>query len=215
MIERYPRFPTLQSLEEYVKMRLPNADASPQEVHAIASQINKRFLVVGTIDVREFRLSRKEKRHPKGSGRKYLTILLRWELEGETWGHSSWKAYFEIMPSHQVKFMSSRVSCHIDYYRCWLRLRLPLPWTLPLLRRSAPPLEHVNITSRALTWLQLCHSFALGKVGIILSLEDDPITGMPEDIPDGALMERVKDALGIIPPPEGTRSSTSDRHLIF
>ena len=198
MIERYPRFPTLHSLEEYVKARMLYANTTPLEIHAIASQIDKRFFVVGTIDVREFRLLRKVKLNQR-TGLRYLTILLRWELESENWGHSSWKAYFEINSSQEIKFMSSRVSCHIDL-RCWAQEALPRPWTFSRLRRSSPPLEHVNVTSRALTWLQMCHSVSLRKPAVILSIEDDPITGMPEDIPDGVPMDRVREALGISPP---------------
>lgn len=201
MIERCPPFPTIQSLEDYVKSRMPYENTSPQEIRCLANQINKRFFVVGRMEAREFFLKRQIR------SRNRIVIWLRWDLPGETWGYSSWKAYFKQDFSNNVTFVSSRVSCHI-HLQSWFRVRLPSPWKYSMLPRQSSPLHRKGIT-RALTWLQICTDPTLHKLGVIVSIEDDPKTGMPEDIPDGVSMETLNASFNLQPPEivPGTRLS--------
>jgi len=197
MIERRPQFPTLQSLEEYVRSRMPYEDIGDQEVHCIADQIHKRFFVVGRSDVREFYLKRKIRFHRNN---RRIVISLRWDIPRESWGYSSWRAYFEEDSRGRLYFATSRVSCHI-YLTSWLREGLPQPWKFPILAKGGPPTYHKHITTHALTWLQICRNDTmLRKPAVILSIEDDPVSGMPEDNPDGLSLEALDAALNFLPP---------------
>ena len=77
-----------------------------------------------------------------------------------------------------------------------------------MLPRQSSPLHRKGIT-RALTWLQICTDPTLHKLGVIVSIEDDPKTGMPEDIPDGVSMETLNASFNLQPPEivPGTRLS--------
>lgn len=200
MVERYPRFPTLRSLEEYCWSRIPFTDASEEEIRVLAKNIEKRFGILGKIDVREFTLRRKLKVY-KRTGNKMMVWMLRWDMEGEReWGCSFWKAYFQEHPGGKVTFIFSRVACHV-YLRTWIVNRFPAPWRYDrLLKPKAPQLYHLNITRRALTWLQILNCVVLKKPAVLLSFEDDPITGLPEDISDGIPFEDIRRSFEFGPP---------------
>jgi hypothetical protein len=200
LVEHYPRFPTLLSLEEYIKSRLPYENMSRLEIQRVAEQINKRFLVVGRKLVREFSLIRKVKKIHR-SRKKLIVICLRWELPLESWGHSTWKAYFQEDLQQQITFTSSRVSCHVDL-RQWVYYKdVRMPWTYSILGKGLSPLvDHSKTTKRALTWLRICMDQTLKKPAVILSLEDDPVTGIPEDIPDGVSIDVLKVAFNLLAP---------------
>ena len=57
-----------------------------------------------------------------------------------------------------------------------------------------------NISTRALAFLRICTDQTLKRPAVILSLEDDPVTGMPEDIPDGVSMDALKVAFKLLSP---------------
>jgi hypothetical protein len=192
MVKQHPQFESIIELEEYVRSRLPYANQTTQEIQCLTEQIEKRFSIVGKVDVPEFSLRRKAKRDR-------IVFLLRWDIPRESWGFTSWKAYFELGPYQNVKFLSSRVSCHV-YLNSWFQNELPPPWTFEIFPRRVPPLYRLNITKRALTWLQICNDLTLKKTGVILSFEDDPITGMPEDIPDGVSMDMLRQGFDLRPP---------------
>ena len=200
MVERYPRFPTQRSLEEYCWSRLPFDYASEEEIRVLAKNIDKRFGVIGRTDVREFTLRRKVKVN-KRTGNKLMVIFLRWDMEGEqNWGCTFWKAYLEEDSSRRVSFIFSRVTCHISL-RNWIANRLPMPWKYDiLLKPRAPPLYHLDRTRQALTWLQILDCVVLKKPAVVVSFEDDPITGLPEDISDGLSFEDIKNTFEFGPP---------------
>lgn len=85
LVETYPRFPTLRSLEEYVRSRLPYENMSQEEIECLARQIDKRFFVVGRTDVHEFLLQRTLK-WDKANQLHYTSIVLQWDIPPETWG---------------------------------------------------------------------------------------------------------------------------------
>lgn len=202
LVERYPRFPTLKSLEEYVRTRLPYEIMSAKEIRSIARQIDKRFFVVGKTDVYEFELRRRVK-YNRLHKTDYSAITLRWQIPREDWGVSTWKAYFLLFPNDRVRFISSRVSCHVDL-RAWITEKLPRPWTYQILEKPRQPnLEHPYIP-RALTWLMICFDAFLGRRGIVVSFEDDPFSGMPEDVPDVKSIDspEVRRNLELRPPEE-------------
>ena len=207
MVERYPRFPTLRSLEEYCWSRMPYEDASQEEIHVLATNIEKRFGIIGKTDVREFTLRRKVKIN-KRTGNKLMVLFLRWDMEGErNWGCSFWKAYLEEDSSKRVTFIFGRVSCHVNL-RTWADERLPAPWKYDvLLKPRGPPLYHLNITRQALTWLQILDCVVLKKLAVVVSFEDDPITGLPEDIYDGISFEDIKRRFEFGPPERKNRTS--------
>jgi hypothetical protein len=192
MVKQHPRFESISELEEYIRSRLPYAQQSLEEIRCLTKQIQKRFSVVGNVDVREFSLRRKAKRNR-------VVFLLRWEVPRESWGFTSWKAYFEVDSEQNIKFLLSRVSCHIDL-GSWFQNELPPPWAFGIYPKRVPPLYRLHITKRALTWLQICYDFTLRKTAVLLSLEDDPITGMPEDIPDGVSMDMLRKHFDLSPP---------------
>ena len=200
MVEHVARFSSIQSLEAYVQSRLPYECMTQNEIHKVAAQIEHRFRVVGRTEVREFNLRRKIKRN-KSTGRKLIVISLQWDMDGEeTWGYSSWKAYFEENSERNVSFLTSRISCHIDI-RHWNGCQLPSPWKfLRLPPNKMPPPQHDKLTTRALSWLQCCYDISLRKYGIIFSVEDDPISGLPEDVPDDVPMELIITAFNLLPP---------------
>jgi hypothetical protein len=199
MIERYSRFPTMYSLEEYIRSRIPYERATNEEIRCIASQLNHRFVLVGRHDVYDFRLRRKVKKQSR-CGKKLILIILRWDIPHEAWGFSTWKGYFKIDVSGRVTFQNSRVSCHVDM-QTWLAGEFPRPWTFPLLERPhQPPADHLGWANGAFTWLQICDDLALRRRGVIVAVEDDPVTGMPEDMSDGVSFERLSDYLEFRPP---------------
>jgi hypothetical protein len=200
LVEHYPRFPTLRSVEEYVQSRLPYDTMSRQEIRSIAEQINKRFFVIGRKLVREFSLKRKVKTIRR-SKKKLIVICLRWELPVQSWGHTTWKAYFEEDLHQEVTFTSSRVSCHVDLRQWVYHITMRFPWSYSILGKgSMPPVDHRNVSTRALTWLRICSDQTLKKPAVILSLEDDPVSGMPEDNPDGVSMDALKVEFKLLSP---------------
>jgi hypothetical protein len=176
MIERLPRFPTMKSLEEYVKSRLPYEEVSGREIELVAHQIEKRFKIIGKFEVREFYLRRKPKKN-------MVTIDLRWAIPPAQWGFSTWKAYFRIR-GDEVFFVSSRVSVHVCN-KVWSRHRLPSPWMFWVLGTNVFPRQNIEISAtRPLSFLQICQDLKLQRDGIIFTMDDDPITGLPEDTAD-------------------------------
>ena len=200
MVQRYPQFPTFQCLQEYVRSRIPYENVSRQEIQCIACQIEKRFSVVGRLDVRAFYLRRRI-RYYKNSCKSLIAITLEWDMPREFWGSSSWKAYFEEDAKGRVFYVASRVACHIDPCT-WIEREFPPVWLYPVLPKGAPPIPRTrrHITTRALTWLQFGWDPILRRKGVSLSLEDDPITGMLEEIPDGVTMDSLTEAFDLLPP---------------
>jgi hypothetical protein len=199
MVEHVARFPDMKSLEAYVQSRLPYEHMTQNEVQCIATQIEHRFRVIGRTEVREFELRRKLRRN-KTEGRKLIVISLQWDMNGgEGWGYSSWKAYFREDYDATVKFLTSRISCHIDFQN-WKKHKFPSPrrfWRLP---SKSPPSTHEQWSTAALSWLQYCFDHTLRKVGIIFSVEDDPNSGLPEDFPEEVNVELIKKGFRLHPP---------------
>ena len=200
-VERYPRFPTLNSVEEYVRTRLPYQIMSQSEIQCIARQIDKRFLLVGRTEVYDFQLQRKV-RWERSHKADYSAITLRWQIPRESWGFCTWKAYFLLCYNGKVRFLSSRVSCHV-YMDTWFRERLPLPWKYGAMEKPrSPPVEHPAVP-RALNWVMMCWDVLLKQKSVIASLEDDPISGMPEDVRDGIdSIDEVRKYFKFRPPEE-------------
>jgi hypothetical protein len=196
--EAYPRFPTLRSLEEYVKSRLPYEDMSQRELQCLTRQLDKRFLLVGRTEVRDFRLNRRV-RFDRGKNLHFSSVNLRWDIPTESWGVTTWRAYFYLYPDGKVRFLSSRVSCHV-YILEWFRQRMPHPWRYEIMEKPTQPrLEHPYLP-RALNWLMVAFDGLLKQKAIVLSFEDDPISGMPEDIPRVTSIDEVKENHKFRPP---------------
>jgi len=194
MVKRCARFPTLASLDNYIRSRMPYESSTTEEIRCISRQLNRRFFLIGRDEVHDFHLRRKIKKQLR-SGGKIVLVVLRWDIPRETWGFSTWKAYFKHESSGKVTFQHSRVSCHVDM-QTWLAGEFPKPWTFPRLERPrVPPANHLAWANSALTWLQICDDGALRRREVIVAVEDDPVTGMPEDMSDGVSFEHLSDYL--------------------
>jgi len=109
--------------------------------------------------------------------------------------------------SKRVTFIFGRVSCHVNCELGLMNDFLRLGNMMSYLKPRGPPLYHLNITRQALTWLQILDCVVLKKLAVVVSFEDDPITGLPEDIYDGISFEDIKRRFEFGPPERKNRTS--------